>query len=121
MAYRILVVDDDPKVLRTAAATVEALGFAAAAVSSPRAALELAREHPPFQVALLDVFLGDAFGHDLAEELVILQPDLKVLFMSGGVGGIFLASKRPGATLLPKPFSRDDLRRALEALLPPSA
>jgi FixJ family two-component response regulator len=54
-------------------------------------------------------------GRELAERLVALRPDMKVLFMSGYTGDA-LSSGSPAA-VLEKPFTAEALLRAVRSML----
>jgi DNA-binding NtrC family response regulator len=64
-----------------------------------------------FDVAFIDYFLGDMIGTDVAQRLRKIQPDLKVILMSG-----FLVEERAAAmetagasAFLLKPFSAENV------------
>ena len=110
----VLVVDDEPMVLKMTVQMAEALGHRVLAAKSGAEALAYANEPTEeISVALVDVFLPDMKGPDLAEELRRVLPDLRIVFMSGSVGGFYLESRVPGAIWLPKPFAKADLELRL--------
>jgi two-component system cell cycle sensor histidine kinase/response regulator CckA len=78
----ILVVDDEPIVLRVTTAILELVGFEVLSASGADDALNLCRRHPGFiQLALLDVLKGgmNGFVRDLTE----LLPGIHIVIMSG--------------------------------------
>jgi two-component system response regulator HydG len=80
MTDTVLLVDDDPDVLRTVGAFLEHTGYVVIRAASGEEALEAAdRERP--DVVLLDLQLPDASGLDVLERLQ--SPDLAVLMVTG--------------------------------------
>ncbi len=80
----ILVVDDQPLVLDTAALILRRAGFRVLTSEDGRAALETVEAHDgPIHLALLDVVMPGMTGPELCEELAARSPRLRVLFMSG--------------------------------------
>ena len=78
-----------------------------------RAALQLYRQlESPIALLIADVAMAPVNGCDLALQLTVKQPDLKVLFISGYTGAEVLRREGiPGlnAAFLRKPFSADQL------------
>ena len=111
----ILVVDDDPGVRSLAKDVLEINGYTVLDTSDPRHALRIAREHPgPIELLLTDVVMPLMNGPELAERLVAIRPEIRVLFMSGfDVSGILA----PGAPLIAKPFDVRALPRRVRDLL----
>lgn len=118
----VLLVEDEPAVLRLAKRMIERLGYAVIDAGSPGEALELARRHAPhLKLLVTDVIMPEMNGRALAERLQPLRPGLKVLFMSGYTADVIARSGmlEPGTHFIQKPFSRQDLsakiREALQA------
>jgi len=65
---RVLVVDDAPVIVRTAAILLQHAGFEVRTASNGRDALKVAAEFHP-QIALLDVGLPDLDGYEIARRL----------------------------------------------------
>lgn len=113
----ILLVDDDPGVLRLAERGLELFGYRVLACQSAAEATALAAERGA-EIALLvtDVMMPGQRGTGLAQELVAEWPHLKVLFMSGYPGEDYdLVGRR--AAYLSKPFSIEELAQAARAAL----
>lgn len=114
----LLVVEDDAMVRGVVQRMAEHIGFGVVAVESAEAALaQLSRALP--DAVLIDVMLSPRLdGVALARRIEARHPGLPVLVTSGYAEGQFdlaaLASRLP---FLPKPFSGDQLRAALLALL----
>jgi signal transduction histidine kinase/CheY-like chemotaxis protein len=118
---KVLVVDDDPRVLQFVASTLERAGYRVQAVGSATEALDRydSAGTDPFRLVLSDVLMPEVNGVDLARRLRGLNPDVRVLFMSGHVGPDFPRQELEGwqFELLPKPFRVDGLLRAVRGAL----
>jgi signal transduction histidine kinase/CheY-like chemotaxis protein len=118
---RVLVVDDDPRVLQFVAATLERAGYRVQAVGGADEAIDRygAARSDPFRLVLSDVLMPEVNGVDLARRLRGIDPDVRVLFMSGHVGPDFPRQELEGwqFELLPKPFRVEGLLRAVRVAL----
>lgn len=115
----ILVVEDNPNVRKTVIRQLRDLGYHTIEAENGRAALQLVRDGTQFDLLLTDVIMpGGITGYQLADELRAGRPDLKVLFTSGYTE---LAAPNDGPVrkdpLLSKPYRKQDLGRALRAVL----
>lgn len=116
---RILLVEDNPSVLKIAHRTLENAGFQVIAAALGREALERCRAvRGQIDLLLTDVVMPEMNGRELAEKIVAEFPSIKVLFMSGytddvlgRVGGV------ANVALLEKPFTPDALVRRVRAIL----
>ncbi len=116
----ILVVDDEPMVLRTVARQLRRLGYQVQEAQHGAAALALVDRHPgPLDLLLTDVVMPGLSGPELHRRLIQRRPGTPVLFMSGharqllATGGSLTAAQ----TLLTKPFTRGELAAAVSAAL----
>lgn len=118
----ILVVDDDPGVREVVSLVLQEAGYDVDIVSTAAAATEAMRSGT-FSAALIDVWLGQDDGLDLAHKISELSPPLPFTIMSGGGPGrsLELVTARAdslGATaVLFKPFDDDELLAAVTAML----
>lgn len=81
MACRILLVDDNPLVLKTLRLMLESSSYLVTTAESGTAALaEMAK---PYDAAVVDYDLPDLSGGTLAELLLIVQPRLPIILFSG--------------------------------------
>jgi two-component system cell cycle sensor histidine kinase/response regulator CckA len=112
----ILVVDDQPATLKVARILLESFGYAVLAAGNGQEAMILFRRHQEqIRLLLTDVVMPDITGPQLAERLLRMNPDLRVIYMSGypheeelhGVGVLFLA----------KPFNPAGLSKAVREAL----
>jgi PAS domain S-box-containing protein len=115
----IFVVEDNPNVRSTVLRQLRDLGYATIDARDGESALAMARQGAEFDLLLTDVVMpGGMTGYDVAEQLGALRPDLKVLFTSGytelAAGNATAARIGP---LLSKPYRKQDLGRAVRAIL----
>jgi len=117
----ILVVDDEPEIRKLVGAMVAQFGYSVLTADSGEHALTLVRNHAqPIELLITDVVAPGMSGPMLADKLSALQPDLKVLYISG-YDNTRLVQKyvvERGHALLTKPFTLEALREKMEAMLP---
>ena len=109
----VLLVDDDPVILRMITSILQSQGFQVIGVSTGIDALAVSKIHP-IDVLVTDVEMTDMDGLSLAELLVKLYPDLPVLFISGYPINN-LETKRQRSLL--KPFNIMDLINTISDLV----
>lgn len=116
----VLIIEDDPAVRVLAERTVIQLGYTALVAEDAIQARNIVLAGAKFDLILSDVVLpGGTSGPDFAAELRQTQPHAKIIFMSGYPAESAMNSGDicPDDTLLTKPFSREELARALNATL----
>jgi CheY-like chemotaxis protein len=116
----ILFVEDEDTILRVGQRLLENLGYRVLAAAKPGDALRLAEEHAgQVQLLLTDVIMPEMNGQELAQRLLALQPDLRVVFISGYTANIIAPHGvlPDGAHFVQKPFTTrtlaDMVRKAL--------
>lgn len=110
---RILVVEDNPSVRTLTAARLEELEHRVIEAESGVAALAILRGQEPVDLVFTDVVMpGGVSGIELARRARELRPDLKFVLASGYAAQFLGLSERPGP-FLQKPYSDEDLDRAL--------
>jgi len=112
-----LVVDDDPTVRETVRHMLERLGYRVLAVSDAEEVRSaLAAGDAPLAFCLIDVVLEQGSGAEAAAAVLEVQPDCPVVTMSG-FSAKELAQRgfEAQAGFLTKPFTMEELRRAVEA------
>jgi CheY-like chemotaxis protein len=118
MNAKVLLVDDEPAVLRCMATALTRFGFSVTAASSGRAALEhIARES--FDLVVTDYRMPDIMGDAVVREARERQPEAALLLVTGFADEL-PSALRSGPTSVPvlaKPFSLLQLRDAAEAAL----
>lgn len=118
---RILVVEDDPEVLRTSVEILSELGYQVRQATDGQSALALLKSGEQVDLLFTDVVMpGPVRSPDLARQAQALLPGLPVLFTSGYTQDAIMHEGRldPGVHLISKPYHRDDLARKLRQLLP---
>ncbi len=108
----ILLVEDEPSLLRIGKRTLEDLGYTLLAASTPGEAIRLAQEHPgPIHLLLTDVVMPEMNGRELAKRLLSLYPGLKRLFMSGYTADVIAhhGVLDEGIHFIQKPFTVESL------------
>ena len=116
----ILIVEDEPAVLRLSAQLLERLGYTALLASTPVEAIRVAREHGgEIHLLMTDVIMPEMNGRDLAKNLLTLYPNMRRLFMSGYTADVIShhGVLDEGVHFLQKPFSKDVLAAKLRAVL----
>jgi CheY-like chemotaxis protein/anti-sigma regulatory factor (Ser/Thr protein kinase) len=118
----ILLVDDEPVILRTTKAMLERLGYRVTAVGNGRSALEAFGEaEVPFDLLITDMTMPKMTGFELAEELMKIRPDLPVILCTG-FSETMPREKAMAAGIrryLEKPVSLKDLAAAVRSALVP--
>lgn len=117
----ILVVEDDDRVRSLVAEVLESAGYTVIAVSAGSEAIARYEAHGrEIQLLITDLVLPKMGGKEIAGRLMGLQPELKVLFISGYTGDI-LANQGilagPHMDFLQKPFGLRALRAKVRAVL----
>ena len=109
---RILVVDDDASMLRTVERVLRST-YDIVTASSPTEALERAAGTRPY-IAILDIRMPEMDGFELMGALKELDPDIRVILMTGGVYDIdeqlIRAIREEAFYYITKPFDRDVLK-----------
>ncbi len=116
----VLVVDDEPVVLRAVGRQLRSLGYEVLEAGSGGAALErLAQHRGAVDLLLSDVLMPGMNGPDLVRRVQALRPGTPVLLMSGYYGDDLPDSPSLALSvpLLRKPFTRDELAAAVAAAL----
>jgi DNA-binding NtrC family response regulator len=112
----ILIVDDDAAVLVLIQNILTAAGYRVMPATEPADAVRMAQQkHIHIDVALLDVRIPGVSGTELADEILSIRPDVRVLWMSGFVDQEFIRVKLLDgyAGFLSKPLRRDGLLSAV--------
>jgi CheY-like chemotaxis protein len=120
----ILVVDDEPEVRKLVSAMIGQFGYAVLTADSGEHALTLYKHHKgPIDLLITDVIAPGMSGPMLADKLTEIQPDLKVLYMSGydntHVVQKYVVEK--GHALLTKPFTVDEMKKKVREILSATA
>jgi two-component system, cell cycle sensor histidine kinase and response regulator CckA len=116
----VLLVEDDDQVRALAERFLNRLGYHVIAESSGQAAIaRLETDSTQIDLLLTDVMMPLMTGTEVAEAVRKLRPGVRVLYVSGFVGGLeggqpIVPEPRP---FLQKPFSSAELARAVREVL----
>lgn len=108
----VLLVEDDGSILKLGKRILEELGYVVLSATSPSEAMSLAEEHAgEINLLITDVVMPVMNGRELSEQLQLLYPNLKILFMSGYTANVIVhrGVLEEGVCFIPKPFSKKDL------------
>jgi PAS domain S-box-containing protein len=104
----VLVVEDEPTMLRAAQSALTSLGYTVLSASTPAAAFHLAYGHTgPIDILLTDVVMPEMNGRDLAARLQATRPGLVCVYMSGYTANVIAhrGVLDEGVLFIQKPFS----------------
>jgi len=116
----ILVVEDEPAILKLAATMLRRQGYTVLPAATPSAALEAAREYRgEIHLLVTDVVMPEMNGRDLATKVKALRPDIKRLFISGYTADVIAhhGVQEKGVCFLRKPFTSSELTARVRRIL----
>ena len=119
----ILVVDDDPMVLRLVSSTLAHNGFRVMVAEDGAGGLETFLAHAnEIDLVLTDVVMPIMDGIRMVQEIRKVRPEARIILMTAYSDAV-VATMTPGKfALVRKPFLSDELIRAVNAnLYPPTA
>jgi len=116
----VLVVDDEPEIRKLVGAMVTQFGYSVLTADSGDHAITVYKNHKsPIDLLITDVVAPGMSGPMLADKLSAIQPDLKVLYISGydntHVVQTYVVEK--GHAFLAKPFTMEELQTKVKAML----
>jgi PAS domain S-box-containing protein len=121
----LLLVEDDPTVRRLAERVLRSSGYSLLVAASGAEALRLLKEGDPLDMLVTDVVMPGMSGPDLAKQLRLSRPELKVLFLSGYMEDDLRTRVLTDGSYayIPKPFRPNDLTKKIRDVLdaPPGA
>ena len=112
---RVLVIDDEKNIRTTLSLCLEQMGCIVTAVSASEAALAALRQQP-YELAFLDLRLGESNGLDLIPKLLTIDAGLPVIVITAyaTIDTAVDAIKRGAADYLPKPFTPQQIRHVVD-------
>ena len=119
-AERILLVDDEPAILKMGRTMLERLGYNVIIAQGPTEAIEIASQYrESIDLLVTDVVMPEMNGADLARFLTEMNPKMKYLFMSGYTANVIAKQGiiEEDVRLLQKPFSFHDLATSVKETL----
>jgi two-component system, OmpR family, KDP operon response regulator KdpE len=114
---RVLVVDDEPQILRALRTTLRGAGYTVDSAATAEEALTAAAAHPP-EAVILDLVLPDGNGTDVCRELRTWSDAPVIVLSAVGEERAKIAALDAGADdYVTKPFSVDELLARLRAVM----
>src|SRR5262245_45602153 len=114
---RILVVDDEPQILRALRTTLRGAGYTVDVAATAEEALTAAAAHPP-EAVVLDLVLPDGNGTDVCRNLRSWSDAPVIVLSAVGEERQKIAALDAGADdYVTKPFSVDELLARLRAVM----
>jgi CheY-like chemotaxis protein len=116
----VLLVEDAEPLRKLAQSFLAEHGFQVLAAANGEEAIQLVKTcRQPIHLLLTDVVMPGMNGRALAEQLLPMQPQIRILYMSGYTDS-FIAGHgvlEPGTHLLHKPFTEQALLRKVRQVL----
>ena len=115
----VLLVEDEDQVRKLASEFLQGCGYVVLEARDGREGLSVCEAHQgKIDLLLSDVVMPELGGRELAERILTIRPDIKVLFMSGHTQDVILKEGvKAGTPFLQKPFTPSDLAYKVRAVL----
>lgn len=117
---RVLLVEDEPALLKLGRRMLEGLGHEVFTASRPSEAVRISERIETLDLLVTDIIMPEMNGRQLSDLIETHHPKMRKLFISGYAAEVLAeeGALGKGTIFLPKPFSFDDFRvhvsRALE-------
>jgi NtrC-family two-component system response regulator AlgB len=111
---RILIIDDEAHIRKTTSVTLDALGHETTLVQNSADALDYLKKES-FDVAFLDLRLGEENGLDLIPKMLALEPKLSIVVFTAysSIDTAVEAMRRGAVDYIAKPFTPEQIRQSL--------
>ena len=121
---RILIIDDDIKVLETYCKMLDRAGYEVVIADDGNSGISTFKENSP-DLVITDIFMPEKEGLETIRELKRNFPDVKIIAISGGNVSrnippehyLTLAKQFGAMCTLTKPIEREDLLKAVQECL----
>ncbi|MBV8103245.1 MAG: response regulator, partial [Hyphomicrobiales bacterium] len=114
----ILLVEDDPRLLRVLSKRLRSLGYQIIEANNGAAALDRLAARPEIALVFTDMVMpGGMTGYDLAQAALAMKPGLKVLFTSGYAEPAIARLGLKAGAWLKKPYTADELAEKIREVL----
>jgi DNA-binding response OmpR family regulator len=116
--YKVLLVDDDPDLLEMVVMALSKQGYAISSISNGRTFFDVIHSFKP-DLILLDIFLGDADGRTLCQQLkqATDQKDIPVILYSAGNIPRYTIENSLADDFVTKPFDIKQLAEKIQSML----
>ncbi|WP_375402905.1 ATP-binding protein [uncultured Sphingomonas sp.] len=114
---KVLVVEDDPRVLAATMGALEELGHVGIACDDPFHAPSIVQGDPGIDLVISDVLMPRQTGPEMVAGLTARYPGLAVLYVTGYAGDAGGANEFGGHHVLRKPFTLLAIERAITAAM----
>jgi two-component system, cell cycle sensor histidine kinase and response regulator CckA len=116
----ILLVEDDPQLRQLSSSILAHCGYKVLTASGPEEGLAISKEnHHDIRLLVTDVVMPRMNGRQLAEKILQISPNVKVLYISGYTSNaiVHYGVLDPGLWFLPKPFTLSALMAKVREVL----
>ena len=116
---KILIAEDDNDMRRFLAKALTTAGYEVVHFDNGRSAYQRLREEP-FELLLTDIVMPEMDGIELARRATELDPDIKVMFITGFAAVTLEAQNKKApedSKVLSKPFHLKDLVNEVQKML----
>ena len=116
----ILVVDDDDHIRALVSEILKRSGYGVLEANHANKAIEICEKTKRrIDLVLTDIVMPDMNGYELIHQIININPDMKVLFMTGYSGDVSIISRvqESGYKTIEKPFDDEYLVSVIENLL----
>jgi PAS domain S-box-containing protein len=114
----ILLVEDEDAVRVIIGAVLRRQGYQVLEAATARGAIEIFQQRgPEIDLLVTDVIMPEMNGPSLAQRLVAIRPELRVLFISGYADMAFEETEGPNVSFLGKPFQASTLAGKVREVL----
>jgi two-component system cell cycle sensor histidine kinase/response regulator CckA len=120
-APAILIVEDEPILRRFVRLVLTQAGYTVLEAGNGAQAMKQFRAHEGgIELVIMDLVMPGSGGLDIANELLAIRPEVKILYTTGYSNSVMSQCITTGApaAMLPKPFSPDDLLARVTELVP---
>ncbi len=117
----ILIVDDDPQIVKLLKKILEMAGYKTMAAPDGKVGLKTFKAHPP-DLIIIDMVMPEKEGLETIIEIKRIDPKAKIIAISGGgkvdpFTYLPMAKKLGAAETLAKPLDREELLEKVTSVL----
>jgi PAS domain S-box-containing protein len=116
----ILLIEDEEMLRKLAQQSLSMYGYRVLAAANGASAISICQQHPEkIDLVLTDVIMPGLSGREVADRLLELRPEMRVLFMSGYTDDAIVHQGvlDEAANFLQKPFAPDSLAQKVREVL----